>query len=104
MIDESLPRIRITGLLTEVARRTGFLSAFTDLRSGHPYDNPNAALAAILADASNLGLELMASASQSVSYAQLAWIHNRYLREPPASSIRSSIRLVERRSVAVLSR
>jgi hypothetical protein len=76
-----LPRIRITELLTEVARRTGFLSAFTDLRSGRPHDNPNAVLAAIMADASNLGLERMANASQGISYAQLAWTHNWYLRE-----------------------
>ncbi|TSD86107.1 Tn3 family transposase [Mycobacterium sp. KBS0706] len=81
MIDGILPRVRVTELLTEVARRTGFLSAFTDLRSGRPHDNPNAVLAAILADASNLGLERMANASQGVSYAQLAWTHNWYLRE-----------------------
>nr|WP_172687275.1 Tn3 family transposase [Ancylobacter novellus] len=81
MIDDILPRIRITELLTEVARRTGFLSAFTDLRSGRPHDNPNAVLAAILADASNLGLERMANASPGVSYAQLAWTHDWYMRE-----------------------
>jgi TnpA family transposase len=36
-------------------------------------------LAAVLADATNLGLERMANASQGVSYAQLAWTHNWYL-------------------------
>jgi TnpA family transposase len=81
MNDDILPCIRITELLTEVARRTGFLSAFTDLRSGRPHDNPNAVLAAIMADASNLGLERMVNASQGVSYAQLAWTHNWYVRE-----------------------
>lgn len=36
-------------------------------------------LAAVLADGTNLGLERVAKASQGVSYAQLAWTHNRYL-------------------------
>lgn len=78
-IDALLPRIRITELLVEVAERTGFLSAFRDLRSGKEHDNPHAILAAILADGTNLGLERMANASDGVSYAQLAWTHNWYL-------------------------
>ena len=78
-LDALLPRVRITELLVEVAERTGFLSAFRDLRSGKEHDNPHAILAAILADGSNLGLERMANASDGVSYAQLAWTHNWYL-------------------------
>jgi TnpA family transposase len=78
-LDTLLPRVRITELLLEVAERTGFLSAFRDLRTGKEHDNPNAVLAAILADGSNLGLERMANASEGVSYAQLAWTHNWYL-------------------------
>ena len=35
----------------------------------------------MLADATNLGLERMAHASQGVSYAQLAWTHSWYLSE-----------------------
>lgn len=78
-LDTLLPRVRITELLLEVAERTGFLSAFRDLRSGKEHDNPNAVLAAILADGTKLGLERMANASEGVSYAQLAWTHNWYL-------------------------
>nr|WP_302054181.1 Tn3 family transposase [Sphingomonas tagetis] len=78
-LDALLPRVRITELLVEVAERTGFLSAFRDLRSGKEHDNPHAILAAILADGSNLGLERMANASDGVSYAQLAWTRNWYL-------------------------
>ena len=78
-LDSLLPRVRITELLLEVAERTGFLSAFRDLRSGKGHDNPNVVLAAILADGTNLGLERMANASEGVSYAQLAWTHNWYL-------------------------
>jgi len=80
-LDALLPRVRVTELLREVAARTGFLSAFRDLRRGKTHDNPNAVLAAVLADGTNLGLERMANASQGVSYAQLAWTHNWYLSE-----------------------
>ena len=80
-LDRLMPRVRITELLHEVARRTGFAHAFTDLRSGKPVDNETALLAAILADGTNLGLERMADASQGVTKAQLAWIHTWHLRE-----------------------
>jgi TnpA family transposase len=80
-LDRLMPRVRITELLHEVGRRTGFAHAFTDLRSGKPVENESALLAAILADGTNLGLERMANASQGVTKAQLAWIHTWYLRE-----------------------
>jgi TnpA family transposase len=64
-----------------VARRTGFVDRFTELRSGKVHSNPQAALAAILADGTNLGLERMADSSQGVTYAQLAWTQAWYLSE-----------------------
>ena len=60
--------------------RTGFLDAFTDLRSGRVHSNPAAVLAGVLAGATNLGLERMARASSGVSHAQLSWAHAWYLR------------------------
>ena len=72
LVDRLMPKVRITELLAEVARRTGFTSAFPELRSGRGHPDPEALLAAILADATNLGIERMANASQGVSYAQLA--------------------------------
>ena len=72
-IDAVMPRIRITELLWDVARHTGFLEAFTDLRSGRTHANPAAVLASILAGATNLGLERMAQASKNVTHAQLSW-------------------------------
>ncbi len=80
MIDGLMPRIRITDLLWEVNARTGFLDAFTDLRSGRVHSDPVAVLAAILAGAINLGLERMANASGQVSHAQLSWANSWYLR------------------------
>lgn len=80
-IDALLPRIRITELLAEIDALTGFSSAFRELRSGRAHDNPSCVLAAVLADATNLGLERMANASQGVTYAQLAWTQSWYLSE-----------------------
>jgi TnpA family transposase len=80
-IDALLPRVRITDLLREIDALTGFTQAFRELRSGKVHDNPNCILAAVLADATNLGLERMANASQGVSYAQLAWTQTWYLSE-----------------------
>lgn len=79
-IDAVMPRIRITELLWEVNAQTGFLDAFTDLRSGKQHDEPAAVLATILAGATNLGLERMAHASSRVSHAQLSWAQTWYLR------------------------
>ena len=79
-IDGVMPRIRITDLLWDVNAQTGFLDAFTDLRSGRTHSNPAAVLAAILAGATNLGLERMAQASRDVSHAQLSWASIWHLR------------------------
>lgn len=80
-IDALLPRVRITELLREIDALTGFCSMFRELRSGKVHDNPSCILAAVLADATNLGLERMANASQGVTYAQLAWTQSWYLSE-----------------------
>jgi hypothetical protein len=80
-IDRMMPHVRITELLAEVAAHTGFVAGFAELRSGRTHPNPEALLAAILADATNLGVERMANASQGVTYAQIAWTHGWYLSE-----------------------
>lgn len=51
------------------------------LRSGRSHPDPEALLAAILADATNSGIERMANASQGVSYEQLAGTHSWYLSD-----------------------
>ena len=80
-LDAMMPKIRITELLHEVARETGFLKAFTNLRTGEPCPNESALLAAILADGTNLGLARMAAASEGVTRDQLMWTHDAYIRE-----------------------
>jgi TnpA family transposase len=79
-IDTMLPAARITEVLHEVARATGFAAAFTNLRTGEGCDNESALLAAILADATNLGLTRMAAASHGVTRDQLIWIADAYIR------------------------
>lgn len=80
-LDAMMPRVRITELLHEVAHNTGFLAAFTNLRTGELCRNENALLATILADATNLGLSRMAAASEGVTRDQLLWTHDAYIRD-----------------------
>jgi hypothetical protein len=80
-----MPNLRITSLLAEVDRWTGFSGAFTHLHSGAPADDRRVALTAVLADATNLGLTRMAEACAVASYRQLAWTAAWHLREEPAA-------------------
>lgn len=79
-IEAMMPRVRITELLHEVNRATGFASAFANLRTGERCDDENALLAAILADATNLGLGRMAAASHGVTRDKLIWTADAYIR------------------------
>ena len=79
-IEAMMPPARITELLHEVNRVTGFASAFTNLRTGERCDDDNALLAAILADATNLGLGRMAAASHGVTRDKLIWTADAYIR------------------------
>jgi TnpA family transposase len=80
-IDALMPHVRITELLHDVASQTGFLAAFTNLRTHETHDNESALLATIVADGSNLGLARMAEASQGVTPDQLVWTQSAYMRE-----------------------
>ena len=62
-----LPRVRITELLHEVRRSTGFAAAFVNLRTGEAATTRMLLLAAILADGTKLGMARMAEASQGVT-------------------------------------
>lgn len=79
-IEAMMPRVRITELLHEVNQTTGFASAFTNLRTGERCEDASALLAAILADATNLGLGRMAAASHGVTRDKLIWTADAYIR------------------------
>ena len=76
-----MPNVRVTEVLAEVDRWTGFSGAFTHLHSDVPADDRRVVLTAVLADATNLGLTRMAEACSVASYRQLAWTAGWHLRE-----------------------
>ena len=76
-----VPNARITDVLAEVHRWTGFGGAFIHLHSGLPADDARIVLTAVLADATNLGLTRMADACALATYRQLAWTAGWHLRE-----------------------
>ena len=67
-----LPEIRITDLLLDVDKATGFTDAFTHLRTGAPCKDRIGLLNVILAEGLNLGLSKMAGASDSHDFFQLS--------------------------------
>jgi TnpA family transposase len=79
-IDALLPSVRITELLHDVNQATGFAAAFTNMRTGERCDDESALLAAVLADATNLGLGRMAAASRGVTRDKLIWTADAYIR------------------------
>ena len=76
-----LPRIRVTDLLSEVARWTLFTDCFTHLRSGETISDPRILMAGLLADGLNLGLTRMAEACSIASLGQLAWAADWHIRD-----------------------
>lgn len=86
-----MPRVRITELLHEVNRATGFVSAFSNLRTGEQCEDDSARLAAILADATNLGLGRMAAASHEVTRDKLVWTADAYIRRKTYKAALSKI-------------
>jgi TnpA family transposase len=75
-----LPLIDIPDLRGEVSDRMGFSECFTHLRTQEPVRSNPAVLAAVLADASNLGPKRMAGTSIGVSERQIIWARLFHLR------------------------
>lgn len=82
LIEPRLPEVDLAELLIEVDGWTGFADQLTPLsgNSRRSPDMPCLLYAAILAQATNLGLTGMAKASQ-FSYQQLEWAWEQYCRE-----------------------
>jgi TnpA family transposase len=76
-----LPRIRVTDLLSEVARWTLFTDCFTHLRTGETAADARILMAGLLADGLNLGLTRMAQACSIASLGQLAWTSDWHIRD-----------------------
>ena len=67
-----LPDVRITDMLLDVEKSTGFTDAFTHLRTGAPCNDKIGLLNVLLAEGLNLGLSKMAEATNTHDYYQLS--------------------------------
>lgn len=81
-----MPRVKITELLMDVDEWTGFSSHFVHLKDGEQAKDKHLLLAAILADAINLGLTKMAQASPGMTYAKLSWLQAWHVRDETYSA------------------
>jgi TnpA family transposase len=98
-----LPRIRITDLLAEVARWTGFPDCFTHLRTGETVADHRILMAGLLAEGLNLGLTRMAEACSIASLGELAWTSDWHIREETyAVALRCLVNQQQREAFAVV--
>jgi predicted phosphatase len=81
-----LPHVKITELLLEVDKWTGFTRRFIHLKSGDMAKDKNLLLTTILADAINLGLTKMAESCPGTTYAKLAWLQAWHIRDETYSA------------------
>jgi len=96
-----LPRVRITDLMSEVARWTVFTDCFTHLRTGETVADQRVLMAGLLADGLNLGLTRMAEACTVASLGQLAWTADWHIRdETYALALRRLINQQQREPLA----
>ena len=86
-----LPHIKITELLIEVDKWTGFTKHFTHLKTGDIAKNNTLLLTTILADAINLGLVKMVESCPGTTYAKLSWLQAWHIRDETYSAALSEL-------------
>jgi len=86
-----LPHVKITDLLMEVDRWTGFTRHFIHLKTEEPVKDQPLLLAALLADATNLGLGKMAESCPGTSLARLSWLVAWHIRDETYSKALAGI-------------
>lgn len=92
LIRERLPWVELTDLLIEIDNLTRFSHSLVHAGGSHKHsrDLQRYLYAAIIAQACNLGLERMARLA-NLSYRQLAWCNNWYLREETLKAANTEI-------------
>jgi hypothetical protein len=90
-LSSMLPHVKITDLLMEVDRCTGFTRHFAHLKTNGPVKDPTLLLTAILADATNLGLGKMAESCPGTSPAKLSWLVAWHIRDQTYSKALAEI-------------
>lgn len=86
-----IPHVKITDLLMEVDRWTGFTRHFLHLKMNEPAKDPALLLTALLADATNLGLSKMAESCPGTSLARLSWLVAWHIRDETYSKALAEI-------------
>jgi hypothetical protein len=86
-----VPHVKITDLLMEVDRWTGFTRHFVHLKTDEPVKDQALLLTALLADATNLGLGKMAESCPGTSLARLSWLVAWHIRDETYSKALAEI-------------
>ena len=76
-----LPHVKITELLEEVDKWTGFTRHFTHLKNRDQARDKSLLLSVILADGINIGLTKMAESCPGTTYAKLSWLQAWHVRD-----------------------